>query len=109
MIVNSFQLWGYYAGPMELTPLPQSSSPLDNLNKTDWIKTARGAAIFGLGWLLVTIGNGLTQELANVDFSSIIPVDLPGIDEQQLVIGVLSTLIASMIELGRRWKTNYQG
>lgn len=66
-----------------------SSSPKFELNKTDVLKAMRGL-------LVVMVGAGLTHvvEVVTVtDFGEMTPV----------IVSVVSTLV----ELGRRWLTNY--
>lgn len=84
-----------------------SDSPYKKINGKDWFKTFRGACIYFVGYVLVATANNFSTDLSNgaIDLTKIIPVDFPGVDEQQIVMGTLAAVIASAIELGRRLMT----
>ena len=85
-----------------------STSPAGFLNGTDIYKTARGAVIYLLGYILVATLTAAVNDLPVfvAAVASKLP-DLPAIDEQQIVYGVLAALAASGIEIGRRLMTDY--
>ncbi len=85
-----------------------SNSPFGLLNGTDLYKTARGAGIYFIGYILVaTLGAAVNDLPALVAILAEYLPDLPGIDEQQIIFGSLAALVASGIELGRRMMTDY--
>ena len=86
-----------------------STSPFGKINFVDAWKTVRGCLIYFAGYVITATANNFSHDLTNgsVDVSAIIPLDVPGIDEQSIVMGIVASAVAGAIELGRRLMKDY--
>lgn len=84
-----------------------SSSPSGSLNKTDFYKSVRGGAVVFIGYVLVATITAFQSDLSAGTIDLGFLPSLPGFDLKTMASGLLLSGASTLVELVRRFVTDY--